>query len=503
MTIVDNRRIAKNTAMLYIRMLLLMGVTIYTSRVILAVLGVDDYGIYNLVGGFITLFSIISGSLVTALQRYFNAALGANDAKKYQEIYSMGINIFVLFSLFLLIIGETVGLWFINSQLNLPEGRQTAAMWVYQISILTFIVSLFRSADNASIIAYEKMNFYAYISIGEALIKLGIVFLLVKIHADKLVLYSVLYFFTTAIINVAYKIYCTKNFDTCHYHFLWNAKLFRELLSFSGWSLLSRGMMVTKAQGDNYFTNIYYSVDINASRGIAAQVYNAINSFLVNFQTAFNPQLVKSYVAGEMEDHYNLLYRASKFSFFLLLLFVIPITCNMDVLLQTWLTVVPPYTKEFCIYILIAYLLDALGGPLCISIYANSNIKGLMISSSIAFFIGLCLSFVTLKLGVIPYITAIITIFVHGAVLLLYLYYGRKLCGVKVGYFLKKVIVPSLLVSVVSIILPFLLCRYSTGFWNSVLIIIIDVVWVGASIGILGLNKDERNLLISRFIRNR
>lgn len=502
MAMVDNKRIAKNTVMLYIRMLLLMGVTLYTSRVILAVLGVDDYGIYNLVGGFITMFTIISTSLVSALQRFFNTALGTNDTKGFQEIYSMGINIFIVFSLILLVICETAGLWFINTQLNLPAERQTAAMWVYQISVITFIAQLFRLPDNASIIAYEKMNFYAYISIGEAILKLSIVFALAKINTDKLILYAILYLAVTVLINIAYKWYCNKTFSTCHYRLLWNSKLFKELISFSGWSLLEKGMMVTKTQGDSYLTNHYYSVDINASRGISAQVYNAVNSFLVNFQTAFNPQLVKSYAAGEMKEHYNLLYRASKFSFFLLLILVIPISCNIDVILQTWLTVVPPYTKEFVIYILIAYLLDALGGPLCTSIYANGKIKGIMIFSSIAFFIGLITSFMCLKFGMVPYITAIITIFVHGIVFIIYLYYSRKLCGVSIREFFKKVLVPSVMISIVSLILPVALCRYSTSFWNAFFLFIVDVLWLAVVIFTIGLNKEERNIIISKIRRH-
>lgn len=285
---VDNRRIAKNTMMLYIRMLLLMAVSLYTSRVVLAALGVDDFGIFNLIGGFITLFSSISSALVGAMQRYFNVCLGKNDKVEYQRVYSMGINIFALFSLFLLVVGETVGLWFVKTQLNIPEGRETAAMWVYQVSLLTLIVTLFRTPDNASIIAHEKMEFYAHISILEALLKLAIIFFLGRIAVDKLILYVLLYLATAVLINGVYFVYCSKKIQECRYSLMWDKTLFKSLVSFSGWNMLAGGARVLKGQGDAYFLNHYYSVAVNAAFGVASQVYNAVNLFLSNFQTALN-----------------------------------------------------------------------------------------------------------------------------------------------------------------------------------------------------------------------
>ena len=258
---VNNKRIAKNTFALYVRMLLLMAVTLYTSRVVLATLGVDDYGIYNLIGGFITLFSFISHALVTAMQRFFNVALGKGEKEEYQRIYSMGINIFVLFSVFLLLVGETVGLWFVKTQLNIPEGRETAALWVYQVSLASLIVHLFRTPDNASIIAHEKMGFYAYISIFEALLKLGIVYLLTLIDFDKLILYVLLYLAATVLINMVYAFYCRKHIPECRYSLMWDKGLFKRLVSFSGWSMLAGGARVLKSQGDAYFLNHYVTIE--------------------------------------------------------------------------------------------------------------------------------------------------------------------------------------------------------------------------------------------------
>lgn len=493
---VDNRRIAKNTLMLYIRMLLLLAVSLYTSRVILAALGVDDYGIYNLIGGFVTLFSFISHALVGAMQRYFNVALGHGDKDEYQRIYTMGINIFILFSLFILLVGETVGLWFVKTQLNIPAGRETAALWVYQVSIITLIVNLFRTPDNASIVAHEKMEFYAYISIFEALIKLGIVFLLGRIAADKLILYVLLYLGATLVINVFYTVYCRRRISECRYTLMWDSKQFKSLLSFSGWNMLSGGSRVLKSQGDAFFLNHYYSVAVNAAFGVAAQVYNAVNLFLTNFQTAFKPQLVQSYAAGEMEEHYKLISRSAKMSYYLLLLIVVPVVFNLDGLLGLWLTEVPQYTKEFCFFVLLAYLVDALGAPLGVSVTANGNIRGIQVVSSILLVLGLVAGYLFLRAGALPYIIAIITFAVHFGLWLCYMYYARKYSKVSLCSYFREVVVPVALVTVACVLLPLGLSFVNGGKWMVLLICLADFIWVGAAVYVCGLTKGEREYVL-------
>lgn len=500
MSFVDNKRIAKNTALLYIRMIILMAVTLYTSRVILAVLGVDDYGIYSLIGGIIALFTFISHSLVSAMQRFFNVALGKGDAERYHRVYVMGYNIFFLFSAFLLIIGETVGLWFVNNKLNIPAGRETAAFWVYQISIITLIVQLLRTPDNASIIAHERMNFYAYISVGEALIKMGIVFLLKLFSFDKLILYVLLYLAASAVINLIYKVYCNRKFVECRYNWLWDKVLFKEMLSFSGWTLLSNGSRTVTMQGENIFLNHYYSVSVNAARGVAAQVYNAVNTFLANFQTAFKPQLTKSFAAGEMKEHFSLLFRASKFSFYLLLVLVIPIIFNLDSLLGAWLVEVPQYTKEFCVYVLLAYLADALASPLGTSISANGNIKGLQISIAVVFVIQLFASFFALRAGWPPYIVSVFILVSHTIHYVFYIYFCKKLCKLDLGDYFKQVLLPLIPICVVAPTLPYFLQRFSTSIWWALGLCVIDVLWVLLFVWLIGMNKEEKAYVRSAFI---
>ena len=478
-----------------------MAVTLYTSRVILAVLGVDDYGIYSLIGGIIALFTFISNSLVTAMQRFFNVALGKEDPERYHSVYVMGYNIFFLFSAFLLLVGETVGLWFVNNKLNIPAGRETAAFWVYQISIVSLIVQLLRTSDNASIIAHERMNFYAYISIGEAFIKLGIVYLLKLFALDKLILYVLLYLVASAIINLIYKVYCNRQFAECKYNWLWDKTLFKEMITFSSWTLLSNGSRTVTMQGENIFLNHYYSVSVNAARGIAAQVYNAVNTFLTNFVTAFNPQLTKSYAAGDMDNHYSLLYRSSKFSFYLLLMLVVPIIFNLDVILSVWLVEVPQYTKEFCLFVLLAYLADSLVKPLSTSISANGNIKGIQISVAVVFVIQLIASFFALRAGWPPYIVSVFTLISHSIHYLFYLYFCRKICGLSIRTYFKRVILPIIPICLFAPLLPWYLDRFSNGIWWALFLLVIEALWIVILIWLLGLDNNEKHFIKTTIIK--
>lgn len=493
----DSKRIAKNTGVLYIRMIILMVVTLYTSRVILATLGIDDYGIYTLIGGFISIFSFVSHALVQAMQRFFNVALGQQDRAKFERIYSMGINIFIIFSLLLLLIGETVGLWYVKYKMNIPTGRETAAMWVYQISIITLIVQLFRTPDNAAIIAHEKMSFYAYLSIGEAVLKLLIVFALQLFNSDKLILYVLLYLAASLVINIAYKIYCNAKFQECRFKIMWDAPLFKEMITFSGWSLLNSGSRTVTMQMENIFLNRYYSVSVNAARGVASQVYNAVNLFLTNFQTAFKPQLTKTYAAREMDDHYGLLNRSSKFSFYLLLLLVVPIAFNMDALLGAWLVDVPAYTKEFCVYVMLAYLMDALAMPLWTSIAANGNIKGVQITTAAVFIVQMFASLFALKAGWPPYIVSVFILVSHSIHYFLYLFYCKRLCGISLKKYFKAVILPILPICALSPVVPYFLQVYSTNIWWALVLLLVEVLWIALLVWLLGLDKAEKSFLKS------
>ena len=413
----------------------------------------------------------------------------------------MGINLFFIFSIILLILGETVGFWYVKYEMNIPDGRHTAAIWVYQLSILTLIVQLFRIPDNATIIANERMSFYAYLSIAEAVLKLLIVFILDIYKADKLILYAFLYLSVSIIINVIYKVYCKLKFKECRFLFLWDQRLFKELITFSGLSLLNSGTRTVTLQMENIFLNRFYGVSVNSARGIASQVYNAVNLFITNFQTAFKPQLIKTYAAGQIDEHHELLNKTSKFSFYLLLILVIPIMYNMDALLAGWLLQVPIFTKEFCKYVLLAYLVDALAMPLWTSIAANGNIKGTQVATSLVFILQLCVSFWGLKQGYPPYIVSILIFISHFIQYVIYIYYSVKLCGIRLLDYVKRVLCPLIPIILLSPILPMYLQKYSHGIWQALGLCILEVIWVLILIYCIGLNNSERNFIKLYLIR--
>jgi len=489
----NSKRIAKNTVMLYIRMVLMMAVTLYTSRVILQVLGVDDYGIYNLVAGFVTLFSFISQALTTAIQRFLNVALGRGDKVYFQKLFSTSINIFIILSIIVIVVGETVGVWFVNTQLNIPEGRMHAARWVFQLSLLVFIASILRTPFNAAIIAHEKMDFYAYVSILEVVLKLVIVFLLQLFDFDKLILYAILFLCPILIVNVVYHVYCTRIFAECRYVLVWDKKLFKELLSFSGWSLMGQMAVVGRSQGESFFVNHYHSVTVNAAQGVSSQVTGAMNQFVSNFQTAFNPQLVQTYAAGEMQEHIKLLYRACKFSYYLLLMLVVPVVFNIDVLLSTWLTEVPIYSKEFCALGLISYLLLALSSPMTTTIFAQGEIRNYQITLTITHTLGLVLSFLVLKFGFLPYSIAIVSNIVQVIILLVRLHFCSKVCPIGLRRFAKTVLLPVFIATILAALLPMIFARlWNLNIWLTLLVCGVDLVWVAIIVYLIGLDKVEK-----------
>ena len=492
----DNRKIAKNTMMLYIRMLLIMAVTLYTSRVILKVLGIEDYGIYNLIAGFVTFLVFISNSLVSAMQRYFNVALGQNNPHRYKEVFSMSLNILFLFSVLIIVLGETIGLWFVHNYLNIPEGRFTAAMWVYQISLLTFVANTLRTPFHASIIAHERMSFYAYIGIIEVILRLAMVILLMWIPFDHLLMYAFLYLCVIIGVDLMYIAYCSRKFDVCHYTFKKDRRLFRELIGFSGWSLLGQSAVVVKNQGEAIFINRFFSVSANAALGIAGQVTNAIEMFVSNFQTAFNPQLTQTFAAGNLEEHHVLLFRSAKFSYYLLLVMLLPVCFNIDTILALWLEEVPDYTSYFVTFILISYLFNALSTPFFTSILASGNIKYYQIALCATFAVGLACIYLILKLGMPPYSVSIVAIFIQIVLLAIRIFFCKKYVGISVRKFIIDVILPITQCTVLSVIIPLILSLWKEGTIFSMVSMFLDVFAILGVIVLVGLSKSERKFMI-------
>lgn len=375
MTSENTKRIAKNTIMLYVRMLFTMFVSLYTSRVVLNTLGVEEYGIYNVVGGIIVMFSFINVSMSSATSRFLTFELGKNSEKKLNQIFSGAMTIHIVIALFILLLGETVGLWFLQNKLVIPENRKFAALVVYQLSIFSTMVSVTQVPYNAAIIAHERMHIYAYIEMLNTLLKLLIVYLLVWLGGDKLILYGILTFVVVVLIALIYRIYCTRYFNECHYRFTWNKGLLIPMLSFSGWDLYGNMSVVGRTQGVNMLLNIFFGTVLNAANAIASQVQTAVMSFSGNILTAVRPQIVKSYAMGNIDYMVMLINNTAKFTYLLLLGISLPLLLETHFVLKLWLKTVPEYAVIFCQLTLIFNFLANWSSVVVTGLHAVGKIK--------------------------------------------------------------------------------------------------------------------------------
>lgn len=496
------KRIAKNTLMLYFRQILIMIVSLYTVRVVLNTLGAEDYGIYNVVAGVVVLFSFVNNAMATATQRFLNFNLGKEDTEKTQQTYSSSLLIHIGIALIFVILAETVGLWFVNSKLNIPLERHSAAMWCYQFSIITTVFNILRVPYNAVIIAYEKMSFFAWVSIVEAVLKLLVVYLLIISPFDKLVAYVILLTLVSIIILFCYKIYCNKKFEIAHYKKVNDYSLVKEILGFSGWSLFGATANVANQQGTNIVLNMFTNVTVNAAMGIANQVNSAVYSFVSNFQTAFNPQLVKSYAAGEKEVFDRLIVRTSKYSFMLLWFVVLPLTLNLDFILQIWLKNVPEFSVGFVKLILIYSLLDAINGPLWLAVQATGVIKKYQIIVSFLIFTNLPLSIVAFMLGANPCWILYIKIILSCVITVFRLIYLNVTQCFSVKKYIKNVLLPMIGI----IVLSYMISGFCSSFFKGLKYFFVSCV-ISVMVNILlfffvGINRKEKEFVLS-YIRKR
>lgn len=501
----NNKRILKNTSMLYIRMVFTVIVNLYTSRVILDIIGVEDFGIYNLVGGVVVLLSFLSSALTSATQRFLTFELGNNEITGFQKVFSLSLLIYLGLALIIVLLLETVGVWFLNSWLQIPGERMWAANWVYQFTLISFIFSMLRTPYSAAVIAYERMSFFAYISIADVMLKLLIVYILKVLPFDKLLIYSVLLSVVTLLINQLYSFYCIIKLDGCRFSYNWDYGLFKRLLSFSSWSLLGSFSVVATNQGVNMALNIFFGVVVNAAMGIANQVNAVAGQLLNGFQTAFNPQIVKYYATNDRDGLLSLIYRSSKFSYFLIMLVSIPLLFEMPKILFLWLFEVPQYTVEFCRLMLIASLFESLSGPLWMAIQATGWIKTYQLFVSSLFLLNLLLPCILFSFGYPPTVAFIIRIFI--AVVLLYyrIWYLNRKMNISMKCFLKKVIYPGVRVTFFSCIIPFILYFCFENITRFILMLIVSVPSSLLCIYFGGLTLEERryvyNIINSKLIK--
>lgn len=495
----DNKQIARNTLLLYVRMILLMLVSLYTSRVILTILGVDNFGIYSVVGGIVTIFSVLSGSLTTAISRFITFEIGRGNKDRLKTIFCTSVSIQIVLSVVICAIAEIVGGWFLNSQMNIPECRMAAANWVLQCSILTFVINLISIPYNATIIAHENMSAFAYISILEVLLKLLIVYFLCLFSYDKLIIYVILLVVVACIIRITYGIYCKRHFEEVSYKILWDKSVFKEMLSFAGWNFFGNTAYILNTQGVNMLINVYFGVIVNAARGITAQVEAAVTSFVNNFTMAINPQITKSYASGDTQAMFKLINQGTKFSFYIMYLFVLPIVLEANTILYMWLNNVPSQTAIFLRLALFASLSNVIGNELYYGIISTGKIKKYQIVVSVVCVMVFPMTWIVYKLGFSAVSTYVISFIVYVFVNAIRIIFLKKLIRFPVRRFVIEVLKPILIVSFLSIVVPSLLVYViKPSFVRLLMITIIGSISTLAIIYLFGLSVNERCFLLSK-----
>lgn len=502
-TVDNNKRIARNTLFLYIRMFIMMGVSLFTSRITLSALGEEDFGIYNIVGGIVVLFSFLNSALTTATQRFLNYEIGKENEKAVNQIFCMSMNIYIGLSIIIIVLSETIGLWFLNTQMNIPENRMQAAYWVYQFSILSFIINLIRVPYNATIIAYEKMSFFAYLSMIEVMFKLISVYYLYITSSDKLIIIAILYTIIPFLINIVYKKYCNTHFTTSQFHLFWNKILFKKLTSFSIWNFFGSLANIGATQGINIILNIFWGVTVNAAAGIANQLANAVNQFVTNFQTAFNPQLVKLYASGNKEAFIQFIFQSSKFSYYLLFIIALPVMINSEFLLGIWLGNIPQYTADFCKWILIFMLIDAISSSLWMSVQATGNIRNYQILVSLFISMNIPIAYILSYLGFPPISVWIGKAIINFIVYIFRIFYLKRVFGLPTWKYIYQVLSICTLITLLSIPLPLYIQTIFSGWTGLIPTTLCSIVVTVSIILLLGLNKVEKQIAfqaVNKFI---
>lgn len=412
MSSVNNKRIAKNTLYLYLRMLFVMAIGLYTIRAILDILGVVDYGIYNVVGGVVTMFAFMNKTLSTSSQRYFSIELARGDKDRLNKWFCLNITSFLAIGIAITIFLETLGLWFLNTQMTIPEERMVAANVVYQLSIISFLFQIISVPYLALIIAHEKMNVFAYVGIIEAIGRLAIVFILMILTYDKLIIYGILILVLSVGVSMSYIAYCWKNYPESSYRLYWDTTEVKELLGFSGWHFLGTFSTTCRSQGINILLNMFFNPAVNAARAVAFQVNSHIMQLSSNFFTAIKPQIYKSYAKGEYEELFKLIMRSTVICAFLISIIAFPVLSCTTYILSLWLKEVPAYTVVFTKLALINGLIDSVNGPLIATSLATGRIRKFMVVVSSIIISNLPISYIALLIGADPAITMVISIII-------------------------------------------------------------------------------------------
>lgn len=496
---INNKRIAKNTILLYIRTLFVMVISLYTSRVVLQVLGVEDYGVYQVVGGLVAMFSVISSSLSSAISRFITFEIGRGDMERLKRIFSTSIIIQLCLCVIVALAVEIGGLWFMHTEMQIPAGRLEAAEWVLHCSVLTFCINLLSIPYNACIIAHEHMKAFAYVSVVEAMLKLGILFLIIYSPIDRLVAYAILLTLVAALIRLAYTVYCHKHFEETKTKLIFDKSIFKEMSGFSGWSFFTNTNFILNNQGVSMLMNVFFGVTVNAARGIATQVENAVLQFVNNFTTAINPQITKSYASGDLGAMHTLVCRGARFSYFAMLVMALPIICEAETILNLWLTEIPNHTIIFVQLSLIMGMCDSLGASGYTACAATGKLKRYSLIITPIGLLEFPLTWLFFAFDAPVVSTYYLYIFVKILVLVARMFLMRDMIGLKVSTFVTSVFLPVIFTTFIAIIPSVLLLNLlEPTFYRLFLSVIVGVLSVATSVLYVGMTPTERTALLGK-----
>ena len=500
----NNKRIAKNTMFLYVRMMVVMVVALFTSRIILNTLGATDYGIYNVVGGIVTIVGFLNSALGGSTSRFLTFALGEGIFEKQKKTFGAALNLHICIALLVLVIGESIGLWFFYEKIIIPEERMTAAFWVYQFSIITTMINFTQVPYNASLIAHEKMSIYAYVGLYEAFSRLAIAYLITISPIDNLVFYGLLLLLNTIAVQLFYRWYAVKNFSECRFSLVKDKGLYKQLLSYSGWDLFGNLAVVCQGQGVNLLLNVFFGPVVNAARAIAFQIQGAVMQFISNFMTAVRPQVIKNYAEGNVERMYSLTFYTAKFSYMLMLALVVPICCEIKFILHLWLgDEVPVDTALFAVLVLVTYTWRTFHIAALMPYHAIGNIRTGNVTIGSLMIATLPIGYVLFKIG-LPAYSVFLVIFAVEIVGMFAIYWLIH----NYEYFpyidlFTKILIPSAVVTLLTVSLPVYIINCMEDSWLRLIMVGISTeITLALSAFYIGLNKSERIRIVS-FVKNK
>lgn len=498
----NNSRIAKNTLFLYIRMFLVLLVSLYTTRIVLNALGVVDYGIKNVVAGFVSMFAFLNASMSNGIQRYYNYTYGKEGEQSLTRVYNTALLIQFILAIIIVILLETIGLWYLNNKMVIPEERMATAQWIYQFAVISLVLVIMQIPYSASIMAHERMDYYAYVSLFDVAFKLGFALWLPHVQYDKLLIYGYYCLAASVISFILYFIYSKKNFKALRLQMAFHKELFKDMLSFSGWNIFGTFAYMLKNQGVNVLLNAFFGPVVNAARGVSNMIGTAIQGFQSNIVVAFRPQTVHSYAEGNFSRVKNLMFSLSKISYLLLFMLSMPVIIELPYILKIWIgEAVPEHTVPFTILILIIMILSSLNTPLSQVVHATGKMKKYQIGTSIVICAILPIAWLVLKLGGNPasvYIVSLVLTVFNQAVCMVLL---KRIFLYSISEYMKKVIWPCVLVTVVSTIPPLLIhCFFVDSFLKLMIVAAIGVVGAALASYYLVMNAQEKEMILT-FVR--